>query len=332
MQGGDRSFFGNFKIQKIALFKNLFLCYSILIFSLYFTGEFCSPFLMHDFPFFHRWNLIVLALLCVTSVGCRVWNRTHVTSAETIASRQFVQRAAEFLEQHDVENAESQLLDALNANPANTEARAMLAETLWKQGEKEKATLQMEKVVASPEVTPEQVIRLAQMYFEQKDFLKAQKYVSLAFRYDNSLSAAWLLQGEIYEVQSRNEDALATYHQAAFYEPENSEIQLKIATTYLKLGKPQRALETVQNARMKGSAEDAPSEMLLCESQALTDLNRLNDAMRLLTIANQKDPENIKIQTALAQFQPVQGPTLVTPGTRIGSEIKILPKPGKQEK
>lgn len=274
---------------------------------------------------------MVLGLLFVTLTGCRVWNRTHVTSAETLASRQYVQRAAESLEQQNEEDAESQLNEALNSNPSNFEARTMKAEILWKQGKKKEATAEMEKAVTSPEVTPEQITRLAQMHFDQGDFQKAQNCVSLSFRYDASLSSTWVLQGEIYEIQGRNEDALAAYHQAAFHEPEDSRIQLKIASTYLKIGKPQRALETVQHARLKGSTEDAPPEMLLCESKALTELNRTTDAVRLLMIARQKNPENAEIQTALAQLQPFQAPTLVNPGTRYGSEIKILPKPERTD-
>ena len=281
---------------------------------------------MRVFSHFHPWNLAVLGLLFVTLAGCRVWNRTHVTSAGTLASRQYVQRAAESLDQQHVEDAESHLNEALNSNPANAEAHAMLAEILWDQGKKKEATAEMEQAVKSPEAAPDQITRLAQMYFSQGNFQKAQNYVSLSFRLDASLSAAWVLQGEIYEIQARNEDALAAYHQAAFLAPEDSKIQLKIANIYLKIGKPQRALETAQNARLKGSTEDAPAEMLLCESKALAELNRTTDAVRLLTIARQKDPENAEIQTALAQLQPIQPPTLVNPGIRYGADVKILPK------
>ena len=287
---------------------------------------------MRVFSHFHHWNLAVLGLLFVTLAGCRVWHRTHVTSAGTLASRQYVQQAAESLDQQHVEDAESHLNEALNSNPSNVEARTMLAEILWKQGKRKEAMAEMEKAVKSPEATPEQVTRLAQMYFDQGNFQEAQNYVSLSFRHNASLSATWVLQGEIYEIQARNEDALAAYHQAAFHAPEDSRIQLKIASTYLKIGKPQRALETAKNARLKGSTEDAPPEMLLCESKALTELNRKEDAVRLLTIARQKNPENAEIQTALAQLQPFQAPTLVNPGTRYGSEIKVLPKPERTDK
>lgn len=287
---------------------------------------------MRVFSHFHHWNLMVLGLLFVTLTGCRVWNRTHVSSAETLASRQYVQRAAESLEQQHVDDAESQLSEALNSNPANIEARTMLAEILWKQGRKAEAMVEMEKAVRSPEVTPEQITRLAQMHFDLGNFQEAQNYVSVSFRQDASLSSTWVLQGEIYEIQARNEDALAAYHQAAFYTPEDPRIQLKIANIYLKLGKPQRALETAQSARLKGSTEDAPSEILLCEGKALAELNRTTDAVRLLTIARQKDPENVEIQTALAQLKPFQPPTLVHPGVRYGSEIKILPKPERTDR
>ena len=214
-----------------------------------------------------------------------------------------MQQAAESMEQQDTENASARLALAVKTNPENIEARTMLADLLWNQGDREEATRQMERVVLHPEVTPELVVKLAWMFFEQKNYALAQKYVSLGLKHNSGMADAWILQGKIYELQNQNEQALTAYHQAAFYAPEDEKIQTMLAKQYLKLGKPQRALEAAQAAKRK-SAADAPSEeILLCEGKALSQLQRQPDAVRVLLQARAQNPQSTPILSALAEAQ-----------------------------
>ncbi len=244
--------------------------------------------------------LAMLLLFTGSFTGCRVWHRTKVSSASTLASRQYVQQAAESIEQKNINDAAIKLELAVKENPQNLEARTMLADTLWNQNRRKEAILQMEKVVTLPEVTPELVVKLAWMYFEQENFSLAQKYVSLGLRHNAELADAWFLQGRIYELQGETASALTAFHQAAFYAPENVKIQTEIAEQYLKLQKPQRALEAAQSAQSQNPAGTPSADLLLYEGKALAQLNRHPDAVRILTRANQLSPENTAILSALA--------------------------------
>ncbi|MDO4628075.1 MAG: tetratricopeptide repeat protein, partial [Planctomycetia bacterium] len=242
----------------------------------------------------------MLLLFSGSLTGCRVWHRTRVSSASTLASRQYVQQAAESIEQKNISEAANQLELAVKENPQNLEARTMLADTLWNQNRRDKAILQMEEVVTLPDVTPELVVKLAWMYFEQENFSLAQKYVSLGLRHNAELADAWFLQGRIYELQGQTESALAAFHQAAFYDTDNGKIQAEIAEQYLKLQKPQRALEAAQSVQSQNPAVSPSADLLLYEGYALAQLNRHPDAVRVLTRANQIAPENTAILSALA--------------------------------
>lgn len=245
----------------------------------------------------------VMVFLLGTCGGCRVWHRTRVSSAETIASRQYVQQAVESIEQKEMGNASSQLALAVKTNPENLEARTMYADTLWNQGECDEAIRQMEKAVRHPEVTPELVVKLAEMYFERENYSLAQRYVSLGLRHNSGMPDAWVLQGKIHEIQNHPEQALAAYHQAAFYAPEDVKIQTLLAQQYLKNGKPQRALEAAQAAQEKSTTDTPPVEVLLCKGEALSQLQRNGEAVQVLAQANTLQPENPQILTALASAQ-----------------------------
>ena len=286
-----------------------------------------------------RWSIhyreraaLLVSVLLLLSGGCRVWQRTKVTSASTLESRHFVQQAAESIEQKNMENAESQLKLAVKSNPENIEARTMLADTLWNQGSYSEATKQMEKVVRHPEVQAEQIVKLAWMHFEQNNYSPAQKYVSRALKENNEIADAWILQGKLYEIQGKSDQTLAAYHQAVFLAPENEKTQTLLAKQYLKLGKAQRALETAQTARCKNQSNRVNEEILLCEGNALLQLQRNSEAIQILNQANTLAPQNIEIISALAQahyqnqnfgpaFQTAARGLEIEPENQICSEI-----------
>ncbi len=271
------------------------------------TGAFSGCRMNFDLSIYVRTRIIpvlVLALFLTTS-GCRVWQRTRVTSVATLESRQFVQQAAKSIEGKNMEDAQSQLKLAVKVNPENIEARTMLADTLWNQGSFSEAVKEMEKVVRHPEVQPEQIVKLAWMHFEQNNYPLAQKYVSRALQENSGIADAWILQGRLYEIEEKPEQTLAAYHQAVFLDPENEKTQTLLARRYLDLDKPQRALEVAQTARSKNRSSGVNEELLLCEGMALTRLQRNSEAVQILRQANAQAPQNIKILStlALAQYQ-----------------------------
>lgn len=262
---------------------------------------------MKSVPLIHFRKLLVFLLIPVllfSASGCRVWYRTKISSADTIASRQFVQQAVESIEQENMENAESQLALAVRANPENIEACSMYADALWNQGKHQEAIAQMEKVVRNSEVTPELVVKLSWMFFECGEYGKAQKFLTLGLKHDPELADAWLLQGKLHELQQKPELALNAYHQAVFHEPENGDLQLVLAQQYLKLEHFQRALESARAAKGKNSENaEFPAEILLCEGDALVKLQRTSEAVQTFRLAFSKELKDPELLSRLASAQ-----------------------------
>ena len=263
----------------------------------------------------------VLLLALFTQSGCRLWNRTSVSSKETLESRQCLQQAVDLLDDGETDEGTRALAQAVKANPKNYEARAMYAEQLWKAGNQETAIIQMQLAVRSEDATAEMYIQLAQMFYETGSYDDAQKALTNGLRRDATNPAAWVLQGKLYEQNHQPDRALAAFHQALFHDPENTEAMVHLADSYLRAGKPQRALEIAQYSRNRGfaaSSEDPNTPALLYrEGLAMTQLKRYTDALEVLTLAaNQTSQplgevpatptqvaEHAQILTALANAQ-----------------------------
>lgn len=255
----------------------------------------------------------MLLILILFQNGCQFWRRTGVSSASTIASRQYVQQAVDAIQAENRSEANQKLVLAIKANPDNYEARAMYADTLWENGEVENAILEMQRVVQYEDATAEMFLKLAWMYYETNELGLAQKYLKQTIQMNTSLSDAWVLQGKIFQKQNDSLRAIAAFHQAIYYNPEESKAALYLADEYLLTQRPQRALETIQVALSQFPPNQEPVEMLYREGLAMTHLQRYADAVEILAVATEKmsgknlfspeDEQKILLALAEAQYQ-----------------------------
>ncbi len=246
--------------------------------------------------------LFASVCLCLCS-GCHIWRSVGVSSTATIASRQYVQEAAESLHRNDENEASQKLLLALKTNPGNTEARVMLADVLWDADRRAEAIRELKQVADSEDAAPETYIKLARMYFETGELGMSQKYLSTGLRRDTAQSDAWVLQGQIYAARNRHENAMTAFHQAIHHDPENWRAHIYLADLYLVLSKPQRALETAQFVRHKFPPDQEPTEVLYCEGLAMYHLHRFSDAVETLALAEARNPRDVRIISTLADAQ-----------------------------
>ena len=246
----------------------------------------------------------VLAFAVTSTSGCRIWHRGWgLSSASTIASRQYVQQAVESLQQNDPTDASQKLELAIETNPENAEARAMYADVLWKRGQRSEAIAEMERAVKNAEMTPNELIKLAWMYFEENDLANAARWVEKGLKRDAAIADGWLLRGKIDEARGKNREAIAAYHQAIYYNPEDYRANLMLSNVYLKARQPQRALETIQGISSKFAPNQEPVEVVYAEGMALYSLQRYSDATAYFAAAAAKNPRNPRFLEMLADAQ-----------------------------
>lgn len=248
------------------------------------------------------WMLFASVGLCCCG-GCHIWRNVGVSSTATIASRQYVQQAAEAMHQNNENEAGQKLLLALKTNPGNAEARAMYADVLWDADRRQEAITELKQVADSAEATPATHIKLARMYFETGDLAMSQRYLSSGIRRDLGQSDAWVLQGEIYTAQNRHRSALTAFHQAIYHDAENWRAHIYLADLYLLMKNPQRAMETAQFVRHKFPPDQEPTEVLYCEGLAMYHLGRFTEAAETLAVAETRSPRDIRIISTLADAQ-----------------------------
>ncbi|MEM7558716.1 MAG: tetratricopeptide repeat protein, partial [Planctomycetota bacterium] len=78
--------------------------------------------------------------------------------------------------------------------------------------------------------------------------------------------------------QGRNEDAMDCYQRALIYNPENFEARIAVADIYRDLGKPQRALATIERLADSHVIESIPARAWMLKGLALADLGQMPDA------------------------------------------------------
>ncbi|MDO4576221.1 MAG: tetratricopeptide repeat protein [Planctomycetia bacterium] len=278
------------------------------------------PLLLRE-KIFRQIAISLLGTLLACSSGCQFWRRTGVSSASTLASRQYVQEAVDSLQANHRSDAFTRLELAVKANPENYEARVLLADLLWESGSHEDAILQMQRATQNKDATAEMFVKLAWMYYETEEYGLAQKNLQRGLKRNASLADGWVLQGKLYEHDGKLPQAIAAFHQAVFYNPEESRAPLCLSDCYLKNQQPQRALETILAAKSKCPAGQETAEMLYREGLAMSQLKRYDEAARVLALAATKS-DDPKIRESLAGLQKQTNPAVsadVTP--QYGSQV-----------
>ena len=145
------------------------------------------------------------------------------------------------------------------------------------------------------------------MYLANGDIEKATQRATAATKANRHLASARALQGDIFSRQERYEEALACYHRALSYQPHYPRVQLASANIYRRLGRPQRALGTMQWLADRYPPGDAPRDVMHMQGLALHDLGRFEDATACLTQARLRGPANADLLFDLSVAQLAAG-------------------------
>ncbi|MEM7474221.1 MAG: tetratricopeptide repeat protein [Planctomycetota bacterium] len=249
--------------------------------------------------------LLVLALCLCFGSGCRTLRRGR-DARNLGAARQLSLRGAALLQQEHYAEASPVFEEALLLSPADERAQWGMAEVLWRAGKREEAIQHQQAAIELSGDNPDLLVRLGEMHLELGNLPKALQQAELVLRENRQHEGAWALQGRIRREEGRNQDAMDCYQRALIYNPNNVKARIAVADIYRDLGKPQRALATIEWLA-DSQLESIPARAWMLKGQALADLDQPADAGRCLKEAMLCADEDCDLLLDLAQLQYAKG-------------------------
>jgi len=241
--------------------------------------------------------------LLVLTCGCHSL-RTRRQTRELSYARQNSLRGAEKLQQNKLQEAEFLFTEALRRSSVDERAQAGMAEVLWQRGESSQAIEHMTQAAAISGGNPDTLVRLGEMNLQQGQLAQALSQADAALENQRRHAGAWALRGKVLHQQQQLEEAMSCYHRALSDQPKMRDVQIALAQIYRDLGRPQRALATLDAMTDGQSGEQISPQAWMLKGLALADLGENSAAQGCLKNAALCCPDDATDQLmAVAQSQ-----------------------------
>lgn len=230
-------------------------------------------------------NFRIAFFLLVTCpwCGCSVFRNTAVDKHVAVSRDLTLQGLAATSSQNE-SGAERFFSQAVDSDPDNVEARMLLAESFRKRGQVSEAINQLELALKVAPGNEELICQLGECYSVSQQDKYAYRLSQLALRKNRESVKAWRLKAQTLWKMGLKEPALADYQRALRIEPSNSQLRSEMASLYLEMDKPMRALTTLDTMADDYDESKIPEGILLKQSVALQRLSRNTEAVDRLRI------------------------------------------------
>jgi tetratricopeptide (TPR) repeat protein len=223
--------------------------------------------------------------LAAAAGGCKLAGYEGPVSQSLATCRQYSQRGVAAMEQGQAREAEQWLAKAVKSCPSDPEARRHYGEALWKRGAGAEAVVQMQEAARRARDDAGIQVRLAEMQTALGDLAAAQQHVNRAIDLNPKLPAAWATRARMERTAGQLREALADYHRALGYAPDDAGVLIEVAEVYRQLNQPQRALQTLQGLAETYTPGEEPPQVLHLMGIAYVNLGRHDDAVETLGAA-----------------------------------------------
>lgn len=250
--------------------------------------------------------------------GCRTLRTNRHTRNLTLA-RQLSRRGAGLLEQENYREAGPLFGEALEHSAADERAHWGMAQVCWQRGEHERAIDHMAKAGELDGQNPDFFVRLGEMHLASGNLDEALKQADMVLRQKRQHSLAWALKGAVHKARALREvdpktredeynAALDCYQLALTHDSNNSAARIQVAEIYRSIGKPHRALATIDYLADGHTIQSLPARAWMVKGQALSDLGEGTDAQDCLRQASMcADPADNELLLRLAHEQHKTG-------------------------
>ena len=205
-------------------------------------------------------------------------------------------------------DAEPRLRQYLIDNPHETQARYLLAATLFHQNKPTESLGEYTRAAAEKPPSAADLRFVALDYVLLNDYTDADKWITQSAREDPSDSETWYALGRIKYTENRFSEATASFGKALQLVPHSVKAENNLGLAYEGLNQPDRAIESYRQAIAWDAATAHPSEQpRLNLGILLTDRNQLDEALPLLQQAEALAPTDGKIHGALGKLYARRG-------------------------
>ncbi len=227
---------------------------------------------------------IVVILLGVgegACIGCRAIEK-RLPDGRLVRGRQLSSRGADLLRRSRYSDAEALFCEAISSCPTDDRAHWGYATTLWSNNQTQAAIQHMQEAVRLSGNNPEYAVRLGEMYLAQGDKDGAEAQARQVLKTHRDRADAWALLGDAQSQKNDWSNAIESYHRALLIQPDYPKVQLAVAETYRRIGRPNRALATIDRMIDMHPAVGKSGETQLARAKTLIELDRRQEAIAAL--------------------------------------------------
>jgi len=216
------------------------------------------------------------------------------------ASRDYSQQGLIALEQGDWAAAEQLFAKAVETCPDDPEARRHHAESLWNRGRREEAVAQLREAMALDPANAGLRVRAAAMRLAMGQVDSARREIEAALDIDPTMGAAWAMRARVLRASGDRVHALADYHRALGYLPDDRDLMIETAELYRERNEPEKALALLHRLIDTCGPGEESQKALYLEGLAYAALGRLDEAAESLTLASSRGEPTPELLCQLA--------------------------------
>lgn len=234
--------------------------------------------------------------------GCRAVPFYPMTPRQSQALTQSREGIAAF-ERGEYEEAEKRLDQAIKGDENDLNARRYYAETLWARGKKDEAfqtLVQVAREHGTPDEAAEVNRSLAEKLLHEGQPVSALNFAEKVIELAPNRADGWALRGNVFWQLGKTEDALADYHKALHYAPDDRDLLWQMAILENQAGLYDRSLATWQRLGRLYPGNREPAEILCGKAFACRKMKRYQESSEFYTLAIEQKPERVEYYALLA--------------------------------
>ncbi|MDA8564289.1 tetratricopeptide repeat protein, partial [Mariniblastus sp.] len=224
------------------------------------------------------------------TAGCQTFHPfRNSVQQKTSVLREWTHSGLDAMQNGKLSQARSFFKRAASQSPQDVISRVNLARADARLGNLQEAIEHLHSAVELDPAEPNLHVELGELYFQASQPAEAAASVARALELSPRSAKAWGLKGKLSHASGQLQQALSEYQRSLSYSSthgtSDDETQMLMVQVYQQLGKPTRALSTVEQLLSRYPRDRQPENALLAKGKTLMQLEQPGPAADVLAIA-----------------------------------------------